>query len=101
PPTTALPTLSLHDALPIFFGDGPLKEDLARRIAERNLTGRFVLGGFRTDLEKLLPGLDLAVLSSHTEGLPVAVLEAQAAGVPVRSEEHTSELQSRSDLVCR
>src|SRR5207244_4249074 len=38
---------------------------------------------FRTDLDRVLPGIDLAVSSSHTEGLPVAVLEAQAAGVAV------------------
>jgi glycosyltransferase involved in cell wall biosynthesis len=67
----------------VVFGDGPLRQALSQRIAERGLEGRFVLAGFRTDLDRLLPGLDLAVLSSHTEGLPVAVLEAQAAGVAV------------------
>jgi glycosyltransferase involved in cell wall biosynthesis len=60
-----------------------MRPALERRIDELGLQGRFVLAGFRTDLEGLLPGLDLAVLSSHTEGLPVAVLEAQAAGVAV------------------
>src|SRR2546428_7489998 len=30
-----------------------------------------------------------------------ATLQSAIAGVEVRSEEHTSELQSRSDLVCR
>ena len=67
----------------VLFGDGPLRADLARRIDERGLTGRFVLAGFRNDLERYLPGLDLAVSSSHTEGLPVAILESMAAGVPV------------------
>jgi glycosyltransferase involved in cell wall biosynthesis len=67
----------------VVFGDGPLRPALSARIAERGLEGRFVLAGFRTDIDRLLPGLDLAVLSSHTEGLPVAVLEASAAGVPV------------------
>jgi glycosyltransferase involved in cell wall biosynthesis len=67
----------------VVFGDGPLRQALTERIAQRGLAGRFILTGFRHDLERLLPGLDLAVLSSHTEGLPVAVLEAQAASVPV------------------
>jgi glycosyltransferase involved in cell wall biosynthesis len=67
----------------VLFGDGPMRPALQQKIAEHGLQQRFILGGFRTDVEKLLPGLDLAVLSSHTEGLPVAVLEAQAAGVPV------------------
>ena len=67
----------------VVFGDGPLRDDLTRRIAERGLQGRFVLAGFRPDLERVLPACDLAVSSSHTEGLPVVVLEEMAAGLPV------------------
>jgi glycosyltransferase involved in cell wall biosynthesis len=67
----------------VLFGAGPMRPELERTIAKRDLERRFILAGFRNDVEQLLPGLDLAVLSSHTEGLPVAVLEAQAAGVPV------------------
>ncbi len=67
----------------VVFGDGPLRDYLTRRIAERGLQGRFVLAGFRPDLERLLPACDLAVSSSHTEGLPVVVLEEMAAGLPV------------------
>ncbi len=67
----------------IVFGDGPLREHLTRRIAERGLQRRFVLAGFRPDLERVLPACDLAVSSSHTEGLPVVVLEEMAAGLPV------------------
>ena len=67
----------------LLCGDGPLRGALERRIGELGLAERFVLAGFRSDLHALLPGWDLAVLPSHTEGLPVAVLEALAAGVPV------------------
>jgi glycosyltransferase involved in cell wall biosynthesis len=66
----------------LLFGDGPLRETLSRRIEDRGLTGRFVLGGFRTDLERLVWAADLAALSSHTEGLPVVLLEALASGLP-------------------
>jgi hypothetical protein len=47
------------------------------------LNGRFVLAGFRTDVAKFLPHLDLSALSSYTEGLPNVVLESYAAGTPV------------------
>jgi glycosyltransferase involved in cell wall biosynthesis len=67
----------------VVFGDGPLREQLAAQIAAQNLQERFILAGFRADVERFLPHLDLAVLSSHTEGMPVAVLEAMAARLPV------------------
>ena len=67
----------------VLFGEGPLREKLARQIETSGLNGKFVLAGFRTDVERFLPCCDLLVLSSWTEGLPVIVLEALAAGVPV------------------
>jgi len=70
------------DAGFVLFGDGPLRAPLAEQIARLGLTERFILAGFRTDLAKYLPHLDVAVLSSTTEGLPVILLEALAAGVP-------------------
>jgi glycosyltransferase involved in cell wall biosynthesis len=69
----------------VVFGDGPLRGALAERIAVRGLQDRFILAGFRTDLERFLPQLDLGVLSSLTEGLPVVLLEILAAGVPAVS----------------
>jgi glycosyltransferase involved in cell wall biosynthesis len=67
----------------IVFGDGPLREPLRWQIQAAGLGGRFVLAGFRTDLDQLLPFLDVLVLPSLTEGLPNVVLEAMAAAVPV------------------
>ncbi len=67
----------------VLFGEGPLRDDLTKRIAARGLRAKFVLAGFRPDLESVLPACDLAVSSSHTEGLPVVVLEEMAAGLPV------------------
>jgi glycosyltransferase involved in cell wall biosynthesis len=64
------------------FGDGPLRGDLERLIAERGLQTKFVLTGFRNDVVRYLPNLDVNVMSSFTEGLPVILLEAGAACVP-------------------
>lgn len=67
----------------VLFGEGTLRPVLERRVRELDLTDRFVLPGFRDDLDELLPAADVAVLPSFTEGLPNVALEASAAGVPV------------------
>ncbi len=66
----------------IHFGDGPLRQALAEQIEATGLSARFILAGFRSDVAKFLPHLELVVLPSYTEGLPVVLLEAFAAGVP-------------------
>jgi glycosyltransferase involved in cell wall biosynthesis len=67
----------------VLFGDGPLRGALESQIEARGLQGRVHLAGFRSDLDKYYPHLDLLALPSYTEGLPNVVLEAFAAGVPV------------------
>ncbi len=67
----------------VLFGEGSLRPVLCARIKDRQLSERFILAGFRPDLDHLLPALDLLVQSSYTEGMPNVILEACAAGVPV------------------
>ena len=67
----------------VLFGDGVLRPVLQAQIAAPGLHDRFVLGGFRRNLDDLLPHLDLLVQSSLTEGMPNVVLVASSAGVPV------------------
>src|SRR5438132_7618576 len=63
---------------------------------------------FRSVLDRPRLGLDHAADQVHDVGLPLGRLqegllgpEVGRAGHDPRSEEHTSELQSHSDLVCR
>src|SRR5688572_31101728 len=77
PPTPGICTLSLHDALPIF----------------------------RVDPVEVRAFLGTAP-ASEQDGHPVVVRDVgdglrPALRHPKRSEEHTSELQSQSNLVCR
>src|SRR5690606_41370627 len=99
PPPPGSSTLSLHDALPIWGSraSGDEEGPLARGQRDRHHVPAHELSSATR--------LDLA---AHAHGL---VLEQEArvgAGVDhpgeleeLRSEEHTSELQSRENLVCR
>jgi glycosyltransferase involved in cell wall biosynthesis len=67
----------------LFFGKGPLKEDV-RKMCDRNrIGGRMIFAGFRTDLQRILPCLDLVVHPARMEGLGVSLLQSAAAGVPI------------------
>jgi glycosyltransferase involved in cell wall biosynthesis len=61
-------------------GDGPDRDALEARAAALGLAGRVRFLGERGDIERLLPGMDVFVLSSREEGIPNALLEAMAAG---------------------
>src|SRR5438270_12946186 len=76
PATTEIYTLSLHDALPIYVPRRRIVDDSAPRGALDHLSGCDALEfGIRRQVAGIL----------HSQ----------------RSEEHTSELQSQSNLVCR
>src|SRR5207253_10462493 len=77
--TSQLSTLSLHDALPISceFAGGPV-----------TIASTLPAGGTKTWLVAL-------------DGMPLAYHDPAIRTRSMRSEEHTSELQSRGHLVCR
>src|SRR5260221_7843517 len=89
--TTEIYTLSLHDALPIYRGL-PLRYVVVVR--------HQVIVGIAAEHQ-----MKHAAFSQNAAHTNVAALCLhQAAGqcqAKTRSEEHTSELQSHSDLVCR
>src|SRR2546428_8391205 len=80
--TTEIYTLSLHDALPIFVLLGGLDQ--------------WHPGGDRGDPLKPCAACGEAIAATST--IPARTKNLDNLR---RSEEHTSELQSRSDLVCR
>src|SRR5206468_11532825 len=99
-PTTTTYTLSLHDALPIFE---PFELPLPRKLSSRSVIyfPGSTIGNFEpaTASEFLSRLVELA---GDGGGLLIGVdLQKDRHLLERRSEEHTSELQSRSDLVCR
>src|SRR5436309_8238268 len=55
----------------------------------------------RNFLKEMQPGDQALFYHSNTEKAAVGIMEITRAWQPDRSEEHTSELQSRENLVCR
>lgn len=71
------------DAHFLIAGDGELRSQVERRIADCGLAGRFHLLGWRRDVPRVMAALDVVVLTSLWEGLPRAVPEAIATGRPI------------------
>src|SRR5207237_9364470 len=96
---TYLHTLSLHDALPIFPAvdqPGNLHRSSEREPVLIPLERRALGGHARKGVGK---GVERVVAEELEERAAIGI--AAALGRHVRSEEHTSELQSHLNLVCR
>ncbi|MBI5286781.1 MAG: glycosyltransferase family 4 protein, partial [Deltaproteobacteria bacterium] len=66
----------------LLAGDGPLRKEI-EDWAEVHLKGSLLLLGHRTDIPKIMRGIDIFVLTSLNEGFGLVLVEAMAAGKPV------------------
>lgn len=71
------------DAHLVVAGDGPLRPQLEALVRDRGLERSVHFLGQRTDVDHILGGLDLMLLTSAAEGIPGSVIEAQMTGCPV------------------
>src|SRR5690606_42122711 len=90
--TPEIYTLSLHDALPISIQDVPLA---VTAVSGQQLENSGVQD--LRDVTQVAPSLQMGTGQSNSSGT-IARIRGIGTG---RSEEHTSELQSRENLVCR
>ena len=67
----------------VIAGRGELEPTLKDQAAGTPVAERIHFLGFRTDVPRLLAGMDLFIHPSYNEPFGLAVLEAQAAGLPV------------------
>ncbi|MEW6039173.1 MAG: glycosyltransferase [Pseudomonadota bacterium] len=81
----ALPGLAgrYPDLHVLIFGKGPLESSLLETARRLGLTDRVHFAGFRDDLPRILPCLDLVVHPALREGLGISLLQAAAAGIPI------------------
>jgi glycosyltransferase involved in cell wall biosynthesis len=67
----------------LLIGDGPLRPNIERLVAQNGLADNIIFAGVRTDVPFLMRGaMDMFLFPSLFEGLGLVLVEAQAAGLP-------------------
>lgn len=81
----ALPgVLARHPRLRVLlFGKGPHEAELRQKVQAAGLQEVVRFAGFHTDMDRILPCVDVVVHPAWMEGLGVSLLEAAASGVPI------------------
>lgn len=74
-----------HDIVLFLVGNGDLKQAIESSILRLRLDNRVRVLGMRSDIDDLMPGADIFVISSKREGLPMVLLESMSCGLPVVS----------------
>lgn len=67
----------------ILAGNGPDEEMLKNLIDSLNLNNSVSLLGYRTDLEMVIPSVDVVVSCSYREGMPLNIIEAMLCEKPI------------------
>jgi glycosyltransferase involved in cell wall biosynthesis len=67
----------------VLIGDGPLRPGLEALAQQLGIREQVVFAGVRGEVARLLPGLDIVAIPSHSEGLSNTLLEAMAMARPV------------------
>jgi glycosyltransferase involved in cell wall biosynthesis len=67
----------------VVAGSGPLAEDLVARAERLGVAGAVTFLGHRSDVEWVFGGVDLALLTSESEGIPGVAVEAVMSGCPM------------------
>jgi L-malate glycosyltransferase len=77
----------IHQRLPdvefLLIGDGPLRQEIEQEAQTLGLGAHLSFLGDRRDIPAVLASMDVAVLTSDSEGLSNVILEAMAASLPV------------------
>jgi glycosyltransferase involved in cell wall biosynthesis len=76
---------AVHDKEPnsilVLVGDGHLRNSIEKKVECLGLSSKVKFLGIRSDISRIMQGMDLFLFPSLFEGLPVVLVEAQAAGL--------------------
>lgn len=67
------------------YGDGPLKDDLLKKIKQLGLEEKIFVMGSHSDVVQKMSGASMFLFASDYEGLPNALIEALCIGLPTIS----------------
>lgn len=77
----------LRDKIPnlkvLLAGNGPKEQELRNQIETEHLEDVVKLLGYRTDLEHVVPAVDVVASCSKREGMPLNIIEAMLSKKPV------------------
>lgn len=81
--TAAQVITQMPDIQFLIIGEGPERKRIESLINHLGIQKSVLLIGFRSDIEKILPELDILLFPSVQEGLGSTILDAFCCGVPV------------------
>lgn len=80
----AFASLALPHWRLLIVGDGPMRDNIKRKIADLGIADRVVLAGQQRQPELWLRAMDIFCLPSYAnEGVPQALLQAMLTGLPI------------------
>ena len=66
----------------LWTGTGELENEIKKKIHSLNIDNLFIFTGVRSDINRILMGMDIFIFPSLWEGLGISYVEAQASGLP-------------------
>ena len=74
---------SVPELTVLLAGNGPKEQELKAQIEKLGLADTVRMLGYRTDLERVVPAVDVVVSCSRREGMPLNIIEAMLCKKPV------------------
>lgn len=88
-----------NDSLLLLIGQGPLQDEIKKKVKDLNLDDSVQFLGQRKDVSELYQAMDIFMLPSLYEGLGMVLIEAQAAGLPCIASTEVPKIAKVTDLV--